>query len=95
MGEKMIVDLTELVAKFKVHLQPLAIGAIRTLKGIGKNEGKFMIIVTLSPERDLKITVDVNQMLTNKHYLDNIIENIYGAVEQSNKARFEKCRIMG
>ena len=92
---KLHVDLTHLVAKLKRHLEPLSIVAIRTLKGTGKNEGKFMLIVTLDVERDLKITVDVNQMLKNKHYFDNIIENIYGAVAQNNKERFEKCRIMG
>ena len=92
---KLIVDMTELVAKLKLHLEPLAVGAIRTLKGTGKNEGKFKLIVTLDPMRDLSIMVDVNQMLRNKHYLDGIVENIYGAVEQSNKERFEKCRIMG
>ena len=87
--------MTPLVAKLKTHLEPLAVGAIRTLKGSGKNEGKFMIIVTLDVYRDIKIIVDVNKLLANKHYLDNIIENIYGMVEQSNKERFEKCRIMG
>jgi hypothetical protein len=95
MGEKTIIDMTHLVAILKRNLEPVAVGAIRTLKGTGKNEGKFMLIIALDFDRDLKITVNVAEMFRNKKYFDNLIANIYEFIEQSNKSRFEKCRITG
>ena len=95
MSEKIYVDVQPVVEMLKRNLQGLGIGLIRALRGTGKNEGYFLIVVTLDPERDLKIKVNVQQMFENKDYFKGIISDIHKLVEDSNRKRFESCRIMG
>ena len=92
---KILVDMTPIVEKLKRNLRPIAIGHIRTLKGTGKNEGKMRLVVTLSPERDLTIDIDVEEAFRNKKYFDSLTKDIYTLVEKSDARRFEKCRITG
>lgn len=69
------------------------IGTVRALKGIGKNAGHFLIVITMDVNRDLKIKINVEEMLTNKDYLKTLIKDIYALKEESDKRRFEQCRI--
>jgi len=92
---KVEINVQPVVDMLKEKLRGLGIGQIRALKGIGKNEGYFLIVLALDVERDLKIKVNVEQMFENKDYFKGIISDIYKLVEKSNMQRFNKCRIMG
>lgn len=85
------VDVQPIIEKIRVKVRD--IGRIRALKGIGKNAGYFLIILEIDVQRDLKIKVNVDQMLTNKHYFDNLISEIYNLKAASDKRVFEQCRI--
>jgi hypothetical protein len=92
---KVEINVQPVIEKLKAKLQGLGVGQIRALKGVGKNEGNFLIVVTLDVNRDLKIKINVKQMFENKKYFDGMIGDIYRLVEKSNMERFNKCRIMG
>ena len=82
---KVEINVQPVVNMLKEKLRGLGIGQIRALRGLGKNEGYFLIVLALDVERDLKI----------KDYFKGIISDIYKLVEKSNMQRFNKCRIMG
>lgn len=85
------VDVQPIIEKIRAKV--IDIGKIRALKGIGKNVGYFLVILEIDVHRDLKIKINVEQMLTNKHYFDNLISEIYDLKAASDKRVFEQCRI--
>lgn len=90
---KQEVDVTAIAEKLKRNLEPLAIGPIKVLRGQGKNTGKFMLHTSLDIHRDIRIIVDVNEMFRNKNYFDGLTERVYQAAQESDRRRFEACRI--
>jgi hypothetical protein len=90
------------MSKVEVNIQPIIekikrnfseFGLIRTLKGIGKNEGHVLIIVTLDANSDLKININVAEMLTNKQYFDGMMDQIQELRMKALQRRQELCRV--
>lgn len=93
MGKKTEIDVQPLIEMIKGKVSN--IGMVRALKGIGKNEGYFLIVITLDIDRDLKIKINVAEMLTNRDYLKTLIADIYALRDESDRRVFEQCKITG
>lgn len=89
--EVTMVDVSHIATKLKSMFND--VGMVRTFRGTGKNEGKFKLVVQLDAESDLHITVDGEQMLTNKHYFDGMMEDIHNLRAQALARRQQLNRI--
>lgn len=93
---KIEVNIEPVIAKLQRLLEPFQIGPIRRYKGKNVKEGQVLLVVPIDKDRDLKIEIDVEKMLRRPHeYFDGIADNIVTLIRQSDKRRFEKCRITG
>lgn len=89
---KIEVNVQSIVDKIKSKLDFL--GVAKIYKGRNDMEGHFVIKFALDEHRELEIDIDVAMMLTNVHYLDDLMDNIYQLNEQSLKRSYEKCRVL-
>lgn len=88
---KTVVNVQPIIDMIREKLSPL--GTIRVFKGTGKNDGHFMIKIMLDIKTDLSVDVDMNEVLTNKHYFDDFVKNVYELRDESDRRRFEACRM--
>jgi len=88
--EVTMVDISHIATKLKAIFSN--IGMVRTFRGTGKNAGKFKLVVQLDVESDLHITIDGEQMLTNKKYFDGMMEDIHALRQKALARRQELCR---
>jgi hypothetical protein len=90
------------MSQVEINVQPI-IDAIKSkckgilkivpLKGKNKKEGHFLLMLFTDDKFRIDIDIDVAEMMQNEHYMDNLFENIAGAMEYSRKARYEACRM--
>ncbi len=89
---KIEVNVQDIIDKIKSKLDFL--GVAKVYKGRNKMEGHFVIKFAIDEHRELEIDIDVVMMLANKHYLDNLLDNIYDLNQKSMKRSYEKCRVL-
>ena len=89
---KIEVNVQDIVDRIKSKLDFL--GVAKVYKGRNDMKGHFVIKFALDENRELEIDVDVAMMLTNKHYLDGLMDNIYELNQQSLQRSYEKCRVL-
>jgi len=89
---KIEVNVQDIVDKIKSKLDFLGVGKV--YKGRNDMEGHFVIKFAIDEHRELEIDIDVVMMLANKHYLDNLLDNIYDLNQKSMKRSYEKCRVL-
>ena len=66
----------------------------KVYKGKNKKEGSVMIHMKTNLNIGLDVEIDCNEMLRNRNYLDELIPNIYKALEAALEAR-QECQNMG
>ena len=90
------VDVRPVLDRIRGKLKnELPFSTFRTFRGKGKNEGMVLIRLRLENEnKDLDIKIDVEKMLTDKHYFDNFYVDILNLLKASRQQEFEARRIL-
>jgi hypothetical protein len=96
---KVELNVQPIVDGIKAHVKEIAgqrlifLDDTRVLRGTGKHEGKFKLLMYTTADFELAIEIDCVEAFRNENYFASLIPDINGAIE-TYLGEYQKCQSM-